>query len=214
MWLKNAEYAKHVQKYKGRDVLREDNAKDEEGYKAVFTEQGASASPVAAATFLDTLSKLLGMAGQTSDAMSVYTQVKMTEASRLLRIVLSTVCHLQVTCEIQKSTSAGLLCVSGSHTFVPISRMCKKQTAVSHGSARVWNYVAWQVHVWMDHQLFSLGSVSWKHCAVSQPWEKLSVTSAKESFRLIHTLTVVYLSQLTMLRPPFPTAHTQPNSTC
>ena len=33
-----------------------------------------------------------------------------------------------------KSTSGGTLCVLGSHTFVPISWMCKKQTAVSHSS--------------------------------------------------------------------------------
>ena len=32
-----------------------------------------------------------------------------------------------------KSTSGGTLCIFGSHTFVPISWMCKKQTAVSHG---------------------------------------------------------------------------------
>ena len=36
--------------------------------------------------------------------------------------------------EDSKSTSGGTLCVSGSHTFVPISWMCKKQTAVSHSS--------------------------------------------------------------------------------
>ena len=33
-----------------------------------------------------------------------------------------------------KSTSGGTLCVLGSHTFVPISWMCKKQTSVSHSS--------------------------------------------------------------------------------
>ena len=33
-----------------------------------------------------------------------------------------------------KSTSGGTLCIFGSHTFVPISWMCKKQTAVSHSS--------------------------------------------------------------------------------
>ena len=33
-----------------------------------------------------------------------------------------------------KSTSEGTLCIFGSHTFVPISWMCKKQTAVSHSS--------------------------------------------------------------------------------
>ena len=36
--------------------------------------------------------------------------------------------------EDSKSTSGGTLCVFGSHTFVPISWMCKKQTAVSHNS--------------------------------------------------------------------------------
>ena len=36
--------------------------------------------------------------------------------------------------EDSKSTSGGTLCVFGSHTFVPTSWMCKKQTAVSHSS--------------------------------------------------------------------------------
>ena len=36
--------------------------------------------------------------------------------------------------EDSKSTSGGTLCVFGSHTFVPMSWMCKKQTAVSHSS--------------------------------------------------------------------------------
>ena len=36
--------------------------------------------------------------------------------------------------EDSKSTSGGTLCVFGNHTFVPISWMCKKQTAVSHSS--------------------------------------------------------------------------------
>ena len=33
-----------------------------------------------------------------------------------------------------KSTSGEILCIFGSHTFVPISWMCKKQTSVSHSS--------------------------------------------------------------------------------
>ena len=37
--------------------------------------------------------------------------------------------------EDSKSTSGGTLCVFGSHTFVPISWMCKKQTSVSYSSA-------------------------------------------------------------------------------
>ena len=36
--------------------------------------------------------------------------------------------------EDSKSTSGGLLCVFGSHTFVPTSWMCKKQTSVSRSS--------------------------------------------------------------------------------
>ena len=36
--------------------------------------------------------------------------------------------------EDSKPTSGGTLCIFGSHTFVPISWMCKKQTAVSHSS--------------------------------------------------------------------------------
>ena len=36
--------------------------------------------------------------------------------------------------EDSNSTSGRTLCILGSHTFVPISWMCKKQTAVSHSS--------------------------------------------------------------------------------
>ena len=36
--------------------------------------------------------------------------------------------------EDSKSTSGGTLCVFGSHTFVPMSWMCKKQTSVPHSS--------------------------------------------------------------------------------
>ena len=36
--------------------------------------------------------------------------------------------------EDSKSTSGGTLCIFGSHTFVPISWMFKKQTSVSHSS--------------------------------------------------------------------------------
>ena len=36
--------------------------------------------------------------------------------------------------EDSKPISGGTLCIFGSHTFVPISWMCKKQTSVSHSS--------------------------------------------------------------------------------
>ena len=41
--------------------------------------------------------------------------------------------------EDSKSTSGGTLCIFGSHTFVPIRWMCKKQTAVSHSSTESEN---------------------------------------------------------------------------
>ena len=46
-----------------------------------------------------------------------------------------TVSKLQILQEIlrsQKSTCGGALCVFGSHSFVPVSWMCEKQTSVSH----------------------------------------------------------------------------------
>ena len=36
--------------------------------------------------------------------------------------------------EDSKSTSGGILCIFESHTFVPISWVCRKQTSVSHSS--------------------------------------------------------------------------------
>ena len=53
--LKHAELTKYLQKCKERVVLGRDTVKDDDGYKAVFTEQGASASQVAAATFQDAI---------------------------------------------------------------------------------------------------------------------------------------------------------------
>ena len=38
--------------------------------------------------------------------------------------------------EDSKSTSGGVLCIFGSHTFVPRIWMCKKQTSVSHSSTK------------------------------------------------------------------------------
>ena len=39
--------------------------------------------------------------------------------------------------EDSKSTSGGILCISGKLTFVPTSWMCKKRTSVSHSSTEV-----------------------------------------------------------------------------
>ena len=62
-----------------------DSVKDDNGCRAVFADQGAEASPMAAATFQDTLSRLPGMVCETNDAAPACTQVHRTEAPRLLR---------------------------------------------------------------------------------------------------------------------------------
>ena len=81
--LKNVELeAKHL-KYKGRFLLRGDNVKDDSGSYAVFTEQGSSASQMTAAKVMYIISRLPGCDGQTADAVSAYTQVKMEDSHKL-----------------------------------------------------------------------------------------------------------------------------------
>ena len=82
--LKCSELAEHLHTSKGRSVLRGDNVKDDTGGYAVFAEEGASASHVTAVKVLDTISRLPGMSGEANDAVSAYTQVEMSDASRLL----------------------------------------------------------------------------------------------------------------------------------
>ena len=84
--LKNAELEAKHQKYKGRVVLRGDIVKDDSGSYAVFTEQGSSASQMTAAKIMDIISRLSGCDGQAADAVSAYTQVKMEDAHKLLKI--------------------------------------------------------------------------------------------------------------------------------
>ena len=84
--LKNAELEAKHQIYKGRVVLRGDIVKDDSGSYAVFTEQGSSASQMTAAKIMDIISRLPGCDGQAADAVSAYTQVKMEDAHKLLKI--------------------------------------------------------------------------------------------------------------------------------
>ena len=84
--LKNAELEAKHQKCKGRVVLRGDIVKDNSGSYAVFTEQGSSASQMTAAKVMDIISRLPGCDGQAADAVSAYTQVKMEDAHKLLKI--------------------------------------------------------------------------------------------------------------------------------
>ena len=85
-FLKNAELEKALQKYKGRLVLRGDNIRDKDGVQAVFTEQGASASDLVAAKSFDAVARMPGMAGSAADCVSAYTQAKLEEMYRLLKL--------------------------------------------------------------------------------------------------------------------------------
>ena len=60
--------------------------KDDSGSYAVLTEQGSSAPQMTAAEIMDIISRLPGCDGQEADAVSAYTQVKMEDAHKLLRI--------------------------------------------------------------------------------------------------------------------------------
>ena len=63
--------------------------KDDSGSYAVFTEQGSSASQMTAAKILDIISRLPGCAGKGADAVFVYTQVKMEDDAKFLKILKS-----------------------------------------------------------------------------------------------------------------------------
>ena len=65
--------------YKGRVVFRGDQVKDEEGFFAVFSDEGSSASRMATAKFLDAIARVLGCVGEDADATSAYTQVILAE---------------------------------------------------------------------------------------------------------------------------------------
>ena len=75
-----------TKKYKGRVVLRVDIVKDDSGSYAVFTEQGSSVCHMTATKVMDIISRLPGCSGQAADAVSAYTQVKMEDAPKLMKI--------------------------------------------------------------------------------------------------------------------------------
>ena len=84
--LKNAEFEPKLQKYKGRVVLPGDIVKDDSGAHAVFTERGSSASQMTAAKIMDVIARLPGCDGQAAYEVSAFSQVKLDDAPRLLKI--------------------------------------------------------------------------------------------------------------------------------
>ena len=79
-------WRQNTKKYKGRVVLRGDIVRDDSGAYAVFTEQGSAASQMTAAKVMDITSRLPGCTGHAADAVPVHTQVKMEDASKLVKI--------------------------------------------------------------------------------------------------------------------------------
>ena len=75
-----------IQKYTGRFVLRGYIVKDDSGAYEVFSEQGSSASQMAAAKVMDGIARLPDCDGQAADAISASTPVKLEDAPELLRI--------------------------------------------------------------------------------------------------------------------------------
>ena len=80
---KHSELPAENKVYKGRVVFRVDQLKDETGHFAVFTEQGTSASQLAAAKYIDAIARMPGCAGGDSDAVGAYTQVALDEVADL-----------------------------------------------------------------------------------------------------------------------------------
>ena len=82
--LKNAELEAKHQKYKDRVVLRGDIVKDNSGSYSL--NKDLQPSQMTAAKIMDIISRLPGCDGQAADAVSAYTQVKMEDAHKLLKI--------------------------------------------------------------------------------------------------------------------------------
>ena len=84
--LKNAQLETKHQQHRGSVVLRGEIVKDHSGSYAVFTEQGPSASQTTAAKVMDINTRLPGCAGKAADEVSAYTQVKVEDAQKFLKI--------------------------------------------------------------------------------------------------------------------------------
>ena len=67
-------------------MLRGAIVKDHSGADAASTEQGSSASQMTAAKVMDVIARVPGCDGQASDAVPAYTQVKLEDAPKLLKI--------------------------------------------------------------------------------------------------------------------------------
>ncbi len=131
---------------------------------------------------------------------------------KIANLVSSKMLHWQVTCGSQNQRQE-VYCAHLDHTRLFPFHGCARSNLQFLTVLSLKLFRLTHVHAWMAYQLFNFGCACWKHCPVSQSSETLSVIYAIESHRLSHILTFVYMSQLTMFCPTFPTAFIQTNFT-
>ena len=121
---------------------------------------------------------------------------------KIANLVYSKMLHLQA--------SGGLLSVFGSHTFVPISWMCKKQAAVFAAlrSLKLFRLTKVSVGGWFNSSSILL-SACLKQCSVKLSWNFECYKRDKVIPSHSHSDNYVFAT----FRPTFPTAPTQLNST-
>ena len=113
-----------------------------------------------------------------------------------------------------KSMSRGVLCVFGSHTFVPFWWMCKKQTAVSHSNAESEN-----ISPDASLRMGGLPALQFGECVLetlsSKQVEGNLERHTSEKVILSHSHVdkcVFWVNWRPAYHPTIPTIHTQPNS--
>ena len=73
-FVKHSELRSQFHVYKGRVVFQGNQVKDQDGFSAIYGDQGTSASHLSATKFLDAIARLPGCNGADSDAVGAYTQ--------------------------------------------------------------------------------------------------------------------------------------------
>ena len=159
-------------------MLWGDNVKDEEGYRAILSEARASASQMAVAKFLNTISMLPGVAGETRDAISACTQVKMIEAPRLLRSVsqwnkaCDSICQVcQITSIKRRTTDNYFIAESDSRLqtwFLSRCSMCRRLAGFNI------NVRDFAERIWIHTRLFPF-----RRCSRNKPQFLTAVPSLK-----------------------------------
>ena len=90
---KGSELPIHMRTYKGRIVFRGDTVRNETGFYAMFSEQGTSASHLAASKFLDAIARRSGNDGEDSGGVGAYTQIVISDVDETVETWTSLLLH-------------------------------------------------------------------------------------------------------------------------